>query len=133
MTARFDNVIGRVAIRAAYRYCGRDVERSLTDAPALRMAYTTIHQVETVRNFGRAHLDGRWLEIRFEDVLRTPGAVLAEVGAWLGASPRGSRKLEQEVDPDRAAHPAAEYRYSAELEQAVAHVLAPLRKQLGYI
>jgi hypothetical protein len=133
MTARFDNVIGRVAIRAAYHYCGRDLDKSLKDSPALRMAYTTIHQVETVRAFARAHLGGRYLEIRFEDLLQTPSEKVMEVAGWLDMRPRGSRRLESEVDPSRAARPTAGYRYSAEIEEEVAKVLAPLRRELGYI
>ncbi len=133
MTARFDNAIGRVAIRAAYRYCGRDLEESLKDSPALRMAYTTIHQVKTARDFARAHLGGRFLEIRFEDLLQRPREMVMEVARWLGTRPRDSSKLEREVNPDRAARPAAEYRYSPEVEETVTEILAPLRRELGYI
>jgi len=133
MTARFDNVIGQVAIRAAYRYCGRNLEQSLEDSPALRMAYTTIHQVQTVRDFARAHLGGRYLEIRFEDLLRQPSEKLVEVAVWLDTQLRDRSKLENDVDPERATRPAAQYRYPVEIEQAVANILAPLRRQLGYI
>ncbi len=133
MTARFDNVIGRAAIRAAYRYCGRDLDKSLTDSPALRMACTTIHQVETVRTFARAQLGSRYLEMRFEDLLQRPGAMVDRAAAWLGTMPAGGHRLEREVDPGRAACPAPEHRYTAAVEAAVGEILGPLRRELGYV
>jgi Sulfotransferase family len=133
MTARFDNIIGRIAIRAAYRYCGRDLEKSLTDPPALRMAYTTIHQVETARNFARAHLDGSYQEIRFEDLLEKPAVMTEQAAAWLGTTLSGGRKLEREIDPERAARPSPEHRSAPDVEEAVFEVLGPLRQELGYL
>jgi hypothetical protein len=37
------------------------------------------------------------------------------------------------VDPERAARPAADYHCLAEIEEAVAKVLGPLRREIGYI
>jgi hypothetical protein len=130
MTARFDNPIGRVAIPQAYRYCGRDLAQSLDDTPALHMAYTTIHQIEIVRDFGMSHLRGRYLEVRFEEILEQPRQVLGLVSQWLGTEPQGYR-LEAEVDPQRTVHPRAQY--PKEIEAEVARILAPLRRKLGYL
>ena len=131
MTARFDNAIGRIAIREAYRYCGRDLTHSLDDSPELRMAYTTIHQVETVRDYARSHLGDRYLEIRFEDALKDPRRIIESVSRSLGTNARGD-KLEREIDPERATRPAPQYRCSPDREEAVARALAPLRRDLGY-
>ena len=133
MTARFDNGIGRVAIRAAYHYCGRDLERSLFDSPELRMAYTTIHQVEAVREFARLHLRDRYLEVRFEDILNRPATTLGEVSRWLGVEPARGRRLETEADPARAARPLTDGRYPPDTIEELAQVLAPLRRALGYL
>lgn len=130
MTARFDNTIGRVAIPLAYRHCGRDLIRSLDDSSALHMAYTTIHQIETVRAYARSHLRGRYLEVRFEEVLATPMKTIAAVTQWLGTEPQ-TNKLETQIDPRRAVQSGSPY--PREVEDAVARIVAPLRRKLGYL
>lgn len=133
MTARPDSVVGRLAIRLAYRYCGRDLERSLDDPPAVRMAYTTIHQIETARRYAHEHWGGRYRELRFEDLLAKPSEMPEELAHWLGLQAGHGSMLAQQVDPDRAARPADEYRYGAAIEAEVAEILAPLRRRLGYL
>ena len=129
MTARFDNPIGRVAIREAYRHVGRSVEQSLSDSPAVRMAYTTIHQIE----FARAHTQRlgpeTWREIRFESVLASPGDVVHSTSEWMTAEPSGDR-LGSLVDPRRASNPRV--RYPSAVEASVAEILHQLRQSLGY-
>lgn len=132
MTARFDNTIGRVAIREAYRYCGRDLEHSLEDSPGLRMAYTTIHQVEVVKGYASSNLGGRYLEIRFEDLIKDPANSVLELSQWLGSSATGD-KLQLEVDPARAAASVAQHEYPPAVELAITEVLKPLRRNLGYL
>lgn len=132
MTARFDNTIGRVAIREAYRYCGLEIEQSLTDSPGLRMAFTTIHQIETVTDYARKRFGERYLEVRFEDLLNDPVAAVASVARWLGVEPQGN-KLQCEVNPKRAERANSEHNYSADVEEAVTKALAPLRRKLGYV
>lgn len=129
MTARFDNAIGRTAIRAAYAHCGLPPEQSLDDSPALRMAHTTRHQIETARAHAARHLSGRWLELRFEDLLADPAATRARVGAWLGLEQTGDR-LGADIDPDRARSPKVTY--PPEVARATAEALDPLRRALGY-
>jgi hypothetical protein len=129
MTARFDNAIGRTAIRAAYAHCDRDIAHSLTDGDALRMAYTTRHQIETARAYAAARLAGRYLEIGFEEILADPGATRARVADWLGATPV-SALLDTEIDPGRAQ--SGSDPYPEPIAGQVAAVLADLRRSLGY-
>lgn len=129
MTARFDNAIGRVAIPLAYRHCGVDVERSLSDSPALHMAYTTIHQIEMTRAYARGHLNGRYLEVRFEDILKDPQRSRLRVAAWLGTT-LVDNALAGEIDSDRASKPT--HKYSEDVEQSVKEILSRLRQKLGY-
>jgi hypothetical protein len=130
MTARFDNAIGRTAIRAAYAHAGLPAVQSLSDSPALHMARTTRHQLEIVRAQGRAGLDGRYLELRFEDLLAAPGRSTRGLGDWLERVPGGQR-LAAAVDTDRAAQP--DTTYDAATEAATAAVLHDLRSDLGYV
>ena len=130
MTARFDNAIGRTAIRAAYAHCGRPIAQSLQDSPALHMAYTTRHQIESTLRFAQDRLQSRYLEIRFEDLLGDPTATRKAVADWLGIAPVGTA-LNDTIDPERAAKPKTTYD-----PQIVAHTtdaLATLRKTLGYV
>ncbi|MEE2778745.1 MAG: sulfotransferase [Acidobacteriota bacterium] len=130
MTARLDNTIGRLAIREAYRHSGRDLSRSLEDSPALRMAFTTLHQLKMGRKYALEHFDDRYHELRFEDLLSSPGRVLAGVGRWLGVQPTND-SIAREIDQDRAARPSAIY--APLIEERVAATLEPLRRELGYL
>lgn len=130
MTARFDNAIGRTAIRAAYHHCGVDVTRSLTDSPAMHMALTTRHQLEVALDYARDHLAGRYDEVFFEDALHRPGDFLESLSTLLGEAPR-SRAIEATVQPGRAANP--KQGYSEAVEAQVEAELAGLRARLGYL
>jgi Sulfotransferase family len=129
MSSRLDNEIGQTALRAAYRAEGRDLARALDDPPALRMAYTTSHQLNLALTFGARFSKSRWREMRFEALLRNPAGELASLARWLGLVPTGSR-LQSEVDPVRAAAPPVVF---SEAEASdVKQVLSRLHRVLGY-
>ena len=129
MTARFDNAIGRTAIRAAYEHCSRPVWRSLEDSSALHMAYTTRHQIEGARAFAQNHLTSRYLEIRFEDLLNDPETARQTVAQWLEVEPQ-SDDLTEQIDPNRPKRPKRTY--DAKTARRTAIALHGLRKMLNY-
>jgi hypothetical protein len=133
MTARFDNQVGQASLLAAYRHLGLGVGRLATDSPAMHMAATTLHQLDTALAWTRQLPPERLLELRFEDVLADPLAELARLRTWLGCDARGTGapRIAAAIDRDRAERP--QVRYSPEEEAGVAAMLAPLRRQLGYI
>lgn len=129
MTARFDNAIGRTAIRAAYAYCNRSVWRSLEDSPALHMAYTTRHQIESARSFAQKHLKERYTEIRFEDLINAPLDTGQTLAQWLDVAPQ-TDTLSRVIDPKRAAQPKKTY--DAKTARRTAIALHGLRAALNY-
>jgi hypothetical protein len=130
MTARLDNQVGRVTLPLAYREAGLPVEQILRDSPALHMAYTSLHQLRLSLDFCRSSLTpDRYLEIYFEDILRTPGDVLKTFSDWLGTAPFG-HKLIDEVDVGRASNPKT--RYPEDIECRVRELLAPLLEEMHY-
>jgi hypothetical protein len=129
MTARFDNVIGRTAIRTAYAHCGRTASDSLSDPPPLHMAYTTRHQIETARTYAATHLQGRYTEVRFEDILAKPQTTRQQVANWLGVDVVAD-VLTQVVDPERVV--ASKAIYDTETAVRTAEALQGLRAALGY-
>jgi sulfotransferase family protein len=131
MTARPDNEVGRACLRSAYRHAGLDATKAGVDPPCVRMAYTTVHQVGAVmdlRDTGR--LDGRYLELRFEDVVARPGRVVERVAQWLGASVERPGALAAVVDQRRAAAQATDVT-PADVRR-VQRIVEPLRIRLGY-
>jgi hypothetical protein len=130
MTARFDNHIGRVTLPLGYRYCGSEPAKILQDSAALHMAYNVRHQVETVRAYCRSFLKGRYLEVRFEEVLEKPMGVLELFSNWLDTTPV-DHKVRDSVDINRAKHPRITY--PAQIVEEVEQILAPLRKELNYL
>jgi hypothetical protein len=134
MTARLDNQIGHVALRAAYRHCGRPLAAVFDDAPAVHMALATRHQVEGTLDFLARLPEGRVHALRFEDVLADPHGALARASAWIGdaghATPTADPALAREVDPARVARTALAFAPAIEAE--VAGLLAGLRGRLGY-
>ncbi len=130
MTARFDNHIGRVTLPLGYRYCGAEPAKILRDSAALHMAYNVRHQVETVRAYCKSFLKGRYLEVRFEDMLEKPMAVLKLFSKWLDTTPV-DHKVRDSVDINRARHPRMTY--PAQIVEEVEQILAPLRKELNYL
>ena len=129
MTARLDNKIGRLGIALGYRHAGLDPRQSLNDSPALHMAYTTRHQLETVLEICRALPRSEYVELRFEDAVAQPGAFVESVATWLGTTVR-TQSLSDSVDKNRANNPSI--RYSAAVERKALEILAPLRARLGY-
>ena len=130
MTARLDNHIGRVTLPLGYRYCGAEPAKIFQDSAALHMAYNVRHQVETVRAYCRSFLEGRYLEVRFEDVLEKPMDVLEVFSNWLDTAP-ADHKVRDSVDINRARHPRVTY--PALIVEEVEQILAPLRKELNYL
>jgi Sulfotransferase family len=129
MTSRLDNEIGQAAVVAAYRQAGRPLSLALEDSPAVRMAYTTSHQLGLALDFARKCGEGRWLEMRFEALLAAPRRATERLAAWLEREPTAD-SLEREVDQVRAASPSVVY---PEAEAAAAaEVLTSLRARLGY-
>jgi hypothetical protein len=150
MTARLDNHIGRITLSLAYQYFGLGPAAILHDLPALRMAYTTKHQLETVRAYCCSFLKGRYLELRFEDMLQQPMDVLSMFARWLKTTTEGSKLinnikmifgqqslavvghgLQDAVNLHRAMNPRVTY--PAPVVENVEQVLAPLRQELGYL
>jgi len=87
MTSRLDNVVGTVALPAAYRYAHRDVGHIATDAPYLHNAYAWNFQVTRVAHYARDVLaDAQYLAIKYEDVCAQPERVPALVRAYLGCA-----------------------------------------------
>ena len=136
MTARLDNEIGRALLPVAYRHVGRRIDAILQDSPAEHMAFTTMHQVETVIQFLRRLPPARHFTVRFEDLLGKPRETEERVTAWLDDVALGLRTpvrpspLEREIDLHRAAHPVVAY--PEVVQRHVAALLEPLRRQLGY-
>lgn len=129
LTARISNRIGRVTVPAAYGYCGRDPLSIEEDSPAMHMALTTIHQLEQVTDYGRSLPEGRYLEVRFEDLIAQPKATRGVLARWLGLREQGGM-LEECVDPGRAEKPDSPY--DDETAGRVTSLLDPLRRKLGY-
>src|SRR5262249_682886 len=87
MTSRSDNVVGAVALPAAYRYAHRDVGPIATDAPYLHNAYPWNFQLTPAPQYARGALAaGQYLAIKYEDVCGRPERVLALVRAHLGCA-----------------------------------------------
>lgn len=135
MTARFDNQVGQAALVAAYRHAGVAPSRILDDSPAMRMALTTRHQIETTLAALAPLPPSRCLTLRFEDLLQAPADALATCRDWLGADapsapqPRPN-SLVDSIDLHRAARP--QVTYDADTVATVAQALRSLRTRLGY-
>jgi hypothetical protein len=131
MTARPDNEVGRACLRAAYPHAGLGAREAISDHPCVRMAHTTVHQVGAVlslRDAGR--LDGRYLEVRFEDALDAPDRLVAYVAEWLGARVQQPGVLAAVVSRQRADAVAADIP-DADVRR-VHEIVRPLRIRLGY-
>jgi hypothetical protein len=95
------------------------------------MAHTTVHQVGAVlslRDAGR--LDGRYLEVRFEDALDAPDRLVAYVAEWLGARVQRPGVLAAVVSRRRADAVATDIP-DADVRR-VHEIVRPLRIRLGY-
>src|SRR5262249_3870986 len=84
MTSRLDNVVGTVALPAAYRYAHRDAGQITTDAPYLHNAYAWHFQVTRVVHYARDVLAAaQYLAIKYEDVCAQPERMFAFLRAYL--------------------------------------------------
>ncbi len=132
MTARPDNEVGRACLRSAYRHLGLDARQAISDHPCVRMAHTTVHQVGAVlslRDAGR--LDGRYVEVRFEDLVDDPRRLVAYVADWLGVRVEWPGVLASVVSSQRAGAAATDIP-AADVER-VHRIVRPLRTRLGYV
>lgn len=129
-TARMDNAIGCAALAAAYRHLGRPLDRIGGDHPAMHMACTTVHQIETVMPILSAMPSHRCLEVRFEQLIADPHRSLTRAAAWLGVQPVRT-SLVNLVDRQRAQSMQAHF--PAEVVAEVATIVKPLRQRLGYV
>jgi hypothetical protein len=148
MTARLDNQIGQITLPLAYRHLGLPPARILDDAPAIQMACTTRHQIESVLAFMRTLPRGRRLQLRFEHVLRRPAWERERMLGWLAPTvARGlairaratlqrmtgraqAGLLEAAVDPERVVRSAVAY--PEDVRARMVEILADLRRRLGY-
>ncbi len=76
MTARLDNHIGRVAVRAAYDYFDIDRHDALSADDPTRMAVTTAHQLALVAKHKSIIPTDRWLDLSFEETIANPQSQL---------------------------------------------------------
>ncbi|MDQ3289547.1 MAG: sulfotransferase [Pseudomonadota bacterium] len=140
MTARTDNHIGQASLIAAYRAAGLGPERILADSPAMHMGLTTRHQIGLVLDTLATLPSERYLELRMEDVLYSPGTAKTTFLSWLRNGSAASHadapltvgtSLDQAIDLNRIAHPVV--RYAPWIAAEVAGELASLRRRLGYL
>ncbi len=130
LTGRLSNHIGRIAIPLAYQHSGLPVTQILEDSAALHMAYTTIHQLESVMAFFSKLPSNQHFQVLFEDVVADPNTALSAFSQWLGNTADG-KLLSEAVDPQRAS--SGQHEYSEAMVDQVQQILAPLRNRLGYI
>lgn len=102
MTARLDNHIGRVCVRAAYDYFDLDREQALIDDDITRMVVTTAHQLDLVEAHKSRIPQDRWLDLSFEDAIANPQTELGRLSNFLGVSAVG-HKTQSFVNPARSA------------------------------
>lgn len=134
MTSRLDNQVGHVALRAAYRHCGRPLEAVFDDPPPVHMALGSRHQIEGTLDFLAALGPERSLQLRFEDMLADPRGELARASRWIHGATRSlatEPELAREIDPDRPRRSAQAV--APAVEAQVAGLLADLRIRLGYL
>lgn len=130
MTARLDNHIGRVTLPLAYDFVDRPRSMILEDSSALHMAYTAIHQHELIKTNLLDKKQEEFMTVRFEDIITEPETCLQAVSEFLGSLPH-SDMLVSLIDQDRVRQPNVQY--PPDIEQTVQKILAPIRRELGYI
>jgi len=130
MTARLDNVIGRITLPLAYDFIERPRNRILEDSPAMHMAFTTIHQLNIISNQLSDVPVHRCMQIRFEDVTESPTDCVERVSAWLGLT-RETRTLEGVIDLERIQ--TSKVHYPPDVQEEVENILHSIRTEYGYI
>lgn len=84
MTARLDNHIGRVSVRAAYDYFDIDRAKTLTADDTTRLAITTAHQLSLVKTHQALIPANRWLDLSFEETIANPQTQLEQLSQFTG-------------------------------------------------
>lgn len=130
LTARMDNSIGHAALTAAYRHLGRPRDSISGDHPAVHMACTTVHQIETVLPTLDAMPAHRCIEVRFEQLIADPHGSTARVANWLGVEPVRTSLVDL-VDRQRAR--SMQTHFPDNVVNEVTTIVRPLRQRLGYI
>ncbi len=101
MTARLDNEIGRTALRLAYDNFSLPRANILTDKDQSRMVVTTLHQ----NGLAKKHLhhlpENRFLELRFQDVVKQSEHSIARFSEFTGLEIQ-SNKTVGAIDKKRA-------------------------------
>lgn len=129
MTSRIDNHIGRIALPLAYDFLNKDRSQILQDNPAEHMAYTTVHQLELVRNIKTKVPKQRFFEIYFEDLIARPQDEMTKLSEWLDIKQKAFR-ISDLIDINRANNPTEVY--PDNIAQNVKAILADTRQHLGY-
>ena len=84
ITADPAHPVGEASLYGAYRYAGRDPAFAPFDEDWQRSAYTWIHQVSRIANYGRTSLNSsRYKEIRYEDICERPEQAILDVAEFL--------------------------------------------------
>ena len=87
-TSRKSSPIGLAALRSAYQFAGRDLDKIGSDDDYLRNALTWQHQVAGISIFARDHLPKhRYLEVRYEDLCNRPNETRQNFLKYLGLPP----------------------------------------------
>jgi len=129
MTADYDNPIGQIALGLAYDSVKRERKKILTDNKAVRLAYTTLHQLTKVMHFKKSVHKQYWLSLRFEDLISAPLTTLDQFSSFTGQQSKTTTIINT-IDEKRAAIEYAEH--STETIIKVESILRPIRTKLGY-
>jgi hypothetical protein len=83
VSSRADNEVGAAILPAAYDFCGRSQERIGTDPSWVRSAVSWQYQVTRAMEIGRSDGNGRYLEIKYEDICANQEWALAVLEKFL--------------------------------------------------
>lgn len=130
LTARLDNELGRTTVREAYLYSQLDPMLALKDNDYIRMAYTTLHQLDCADRFFTSLDTARFMGINFESLVKNPSATKKSVAEFLGLDVTKS-DLERVIDGDRGA--ARNRPIAQDTKESVKSILSNVRLRHSYI
>ena len=127
ITSRLDNPVGHWVLPQAYEYLGLDTEvGSLGDV--LNNAISWKYQLDIITAFTENNLSRHQFHVvKFEDMIKTPQAVLDEIGVFLGHPTKFV--LDSGIDPNRA-HQAEEV--DAKVINEIWSICGATASQYGY-